>query len=268
MSDSPSPTGTTGAIDTMGTYSQQEYQGRPRNVVLYGESGVGKSSLVNLIMGRDAAKTSPDALACTTTHAPYDVTIGGQCFRLWDTAGLNEGSEGTVPAAVAKRNLTKFLRGLNQEDGVHLLIYCVRGTRATKALRTDYKTFSAVIRDSKVPTIIVVTCLEDFRPVMKEWWHKNKDELATYGMQFSGYACVTTLKDEPAESPDIHQRRAQSYEDVCKSILDHCSQTPHKTWGTDTIKDQGSFLAVLLQKLARFVGGAHRDQDALQASVL
>jgi hypothetical protein len=238
-------------------------------------------------MGCDAAKTSPDALACTTTHAPYDVTIDGQCFRLWDTAGmhsfmlkvlvqnslmimlsgLNEGSEGTVPAVMAERNLTTFLRCLNQEDGVHLLIYCVRGTRATKALQTHYKIFSAVIHDSKVPTIVVVTCLEDFRPMMAEWWNKNKDELATYGMQFSGYACVTTLKDEPTESPDIHQRRAQSYEDVCKCILDHCSWTPHKTWGTDTIKDQRSFLTILLQKLARFVGGAHRDQDASRASL-
>ncbi|KAG1785564.1 P-loop containing nucleoside triphosphate hydrolase protein [Suillus plorans] len=262
MSDSHDTTDTTG-----NKYSQQGHQGRPRNVVLYGESGVGKSSLINLIMGRDAAKTSPDALACTTTHAPYDATISGQHFRLWDTAGLNEGSEGTVPAVTAERNLTAFLRGLNQEDGVHLLIYCVRGTRATKALQTHYKIFSAVIRDSKVPTIIVVTCLEDFRPVMAEWWNENKDELATYGMQFSGYACVTTLKDEPTESPDIHQRHAQSYNDVCRSILDHCSQTPHKTWGADTIKDQRSFLAILLQKLARFVGGAHRDQDALKASL-
>ncbi|KAG2046279.1 hypothetical protein BDR06DRAFT_965239 [Suillus hirtellus] len=210
-------------------------------------------------MGRDAAKTSPDALACTTTHAPYDATISGQHFRLWDTAGLNEGSEGTVPAVMAERNLTAFLRGLNQENGVHLLLYCVRGTRATKALQTHYKIFSAVIRDSKVPTII--------SPVMAEWWNENKDELATYGMQFSGYACVTTLKDEPTESPDIHQRHAQSYNDVCRSILDHCSQTPHKTWGTDTIKDQRSFLAILLQKLARFVGGAHRDQDASKASL-
>jgi len=262
MSDSHDTTDTTG-----NKYLQQGYQGRPRNVVLYGESGVGKSSLINLIMGHDAAKTSPDALACTTTHAPYDVTISGQHFRLWDTAGLNEGSEGTVPAATAERNLTAFLRGLNQEDGVHLLIYCVRGTRATKALQTHYKIFSTVIRDSKVPTIIVVTCLEDFRPVMAEWWNENKDELATYGMQFSGYACVTTLKDEPTESTDIHQRRTQSYNDVCRSILDHCSQTPHKTWGADTIKDQRSFLAILLQKLARFVGGAHRDQDALKASL-
>ncbi|KAG1771140.1 P-loop containing nucleoside triphosphate hydrolase protein [Suillus placidus] len=264
MSDSHGSTDTTGAVDTRSTYSQQGHQGRPRNVVLYGESGVGKSSLINLITGCDAAKTSPDALACTTTHAPYDVTISGQCFRLWDTAGLNEGSEGTVPAVMAERNLTMFLRGLNQEDGVHLLIYCVRGTRATKALQTHYKIFSAIIHDSKVPTIIVVTCLEDFRPAMTEWWHKNKDELATYGMQFSGYACVTALKDEPAESPDIHQRRAQSYEDVCKSILDHCSQTPHKAWGIDTIKDRRSFLAILLQKLARLVGRAHHE-DALQA---
>lgn len=253
------------AVDIRSTDPQQEYQGRPRNVVLYGESGVGKSSLINLIIGRDVAKTSPDALACTTTHAPYDVTIGGQFFRLWDTAGLNEGSQGTVPAAVAERNLTAFLRGLNQEDGVHLLIYCVRGTRATKALRTNYKIFSAVIRDSKVPTIVVVTCLEDFRPVMAEWWNRNKEQLATYGMHFSGYACVTTLKDEPTESPDIRQRRSQSHEEVCRSILDHCSQTPHTTWGTD-IKDQRSFLATLLQKLARFVGGAQRHQDVLEAS--
>ncbi|KAG2140452.1 P-loop containing nucleoside triphosphate hydrolase protein [Suillus cothurnatus] len=248
MSNSRGSTDTTSAADTRSTYIQQGYQGRPRNVVLYGESGVGKSSLINLIMGCDAAKTSPDALACTTTHAPYDVTIDGQCFRLWDTAGLNEGSEGTVPAVMAERNLTTFLRCLNQED------WCP----------SSYILF---IHDSKVPTIVVVTCLEDFRPMMAEWWNKNKDELATYGMQFSGYACVTTLKDEPTESPDIHQRRAQSYEDVCKCILDHCSWTPHKTWGTDTIKDQRSFLTILLQKLARFVGGAHRDQDASRASL-
>ncbi|KAG2127588.1 P-loop containing nucleoside triphosphate hydrolase protein [Suillus bovinus] len=153
MSDSYNSTDTTGAVDTRSPYSQQALQGRPRNVVLYGESGVGKSSLINLIMGRDAAKTSPDALACTTTHVPYDVTISGQRFRLWDTAGLNEGSEGTVPAVIAERNLTTFLRGLNQEDGVHLLIYCVRGTRATKALQTHYKIYRQLSVIAKYPLL-------------------------------------------------------------------------------------------------------------------
>ncbi|KAG0704674.1 P-loop containing nucleoside triphosphate hydrolase protein [Suillus ampliporus] len=225
---------TSAPVDISDTDPRQEKHSRPRNVVLWGESGVGKSSLINLIMGRDVAKTSPDALACTINTAPFEVMIGGQCFRLWDTAGLNEGSEGAVPAPVAARNLTVFLRGLNQGEGVHLLVYCVRGTRVTKALRTNYQTFSSVIGDSKVPTVIVATCLEDLRPEMAEWWNRNKDQLAKYGMHFSGYACVTTLS---GEQQDIRQRRAQSYEDICKLLLDHCSQTPHKTWGT-AIKDQ------------------------------
>ncbi|KAG2337541.1 hypothetical protein BDR05DRAFT_1004948 [Suillus weaverae] len=216
-------------LDVRNTGPQQGYENRPRNVVLWGESGVGKSSLINLIMGRNVAETSPDALSCTTTHAPYDVTISGQCFRLWDTAGLNEGSEGRVPAATAARRLALFLGGLNRGDGVHLLMYCVRGTRATKALRTNYQTFSSAIGDSKVPIVIVATCLEDWRPAMTEWWNENKDQLAKYGMNFPGYACVTTLPSGRAESQDLRQRRAQSYEDVCKLILDHCSQAPHKT---------------------------------------
>ncbi|KAG2153902.1 P-loop containing nucleoside triphosphate hydrolase protein [Suillus clintonianus] len=208
--------------------AQQKYQSRPQNVVLWGESGVGKSSLINLIMGRDVAETSPDALSCTVNIASYQVTIGGRSFRLWDTAGLNEGSEGKVPAAAAARRLTLFLDGLNKGDGVHLFVYCVRGTQATKALRNNYQTFSSAVGDSKVPTVIVATCLEDLHPMTK-WWSQNKDQLAKYGMHFSGCACVTTLPSEHAESQDLRQRRAQSYEDVCKLILDHCSQTPHNT---------------------------------------
>ncbi|KAG1745358.1 P-loop containing nucleoside triphosphate hydrolase protein [Suillus paluster] len=228
---------TSAPVGVRNAEQRRENQSRPRNVVLWGESGVGKSSLINLIMGRDIAKTSPDAISCTLNTAPYEVTIKGQCFRLWDTAGLNEGSEGAMPAPVAARNLTVFLRGLNQGDGVHLLVYCVRGTQATKAMRTNYQTFASVIGDSKVPTVIVATCLEDLRPDMAEWWNQNKDQLAKYGMHFSGYACVTTLPGEHADSQDIRQRRVRSYEDVCRLILDHCSQTPHKTWGT-AIKDQ------------------------------
>lgn len=167
------------------------------------------------------------------------------------SSGLNEGSEGTVPAAKAKKNLAEFLRVLKQEDGIHLLVYCVRGTRAAVALR-NCKTFSSAICGSEVPIILVVTCLEDFRPLMAAWWDKNKDKLAQYDIQFSGYACVTTLKDDPTESPDILKRRTQSYEDVCRLILDKCSRTPHKTIGA-VMKDEQSYYEILMQKLARFL---------------
>ncbi|KAG1849187.1 hypothetical protein DFJ58DRAFT_889402 [Suillus subalutaceus] len=148
--------------------------------------------------------------------------------------GLNEGSEGRVPAAAAAKELALLLRNLNKGDGVHLFMYCVRGTRATKALRTNYKTFSSAIGDSKVPIVIVATHLEYWRPVMTEWWNRNKDELAKYGMHFPGHACVTTLPGGRAQSQDLRQGRAQSYEDVRKLILDHCSQpqAPRKTFAS------------------------------------
>ncbi|OAX34718.1 hypothetical protein K503DRAFT_671809, partial [Rhizopogon vinicolor AM-OR11-026] len=201
-----------------------------RNVVVCGEVGAGKSSLINLIMGSNVAITAAGTAGCTSRYTPYDVMIGEQCFKLWDTAGLYEGSEGVVPAATARKNLTAFLRGLDQAEGVHLLIYCVRGARARAvgALLTNYKIFPSVISDGKVPIVIVVTCLEDVRPQMEDWWNRNKNELAQLGIQFSGHACVTTLKDDPMESPDILERRAQSYQEVCQLILNNCSQTPHK----------------------------------------
>jgi hypothetical protein len=127
-----------------------------------------------------------------------------------------------VPAAVVERNLTAFLRGLDHEDGVHLLIYCMRGTRAVRALQTHYEVFSSVARENKVPTTVVVTGLEDYRPVMAKWWDRNKDQLTKYGIHPSPHACITTMKDYPAKFPDIRQRLAQSYEDVCQLISHHC----------------------------------------------
>ncbi|KAG1719354.1 hypothetical protein EDB19DRAFT_1972870 [Suillus lakei] len=189
------------------------------------QSKVGKSSLINLIIGRKEAKTSPDVFESTVDTTSYDVTIRGQHFKLWDTPGLNEGSGGRVPAALAANKLTKFLGDLNKRDGIHLLVNCVRGTRVTKAARSNYQTFLSAIGHSKVPIVIVATGLEDFRPVMTEWWNQNKDQLAKYRMNFSGYACVTTL---PGGDAVTQERRTQSYNDVCRLLLDHCSelQTP------------------------------------------
>jgi predicted GTPase len=56
-------------------------------VVVYGKSGAGKSSLINLIAGRDVAETDPDSFLYTKIPAPFEVTIGEECFRLWDTGG-------------------------------------------------------------------------------------------------------------------------------------------------------------------------------------
>jgi hypothetical protein len=168
------------------------------------------------------------------------------------SSGFDECSMGALPAAMAERNLIAFLHSLDQEGGVHLLVYCMRGRRAVRGLKTDYNIFSSVARESQVPTMIVVTGLEDY-PVMAEWWNRNKEPLMKHGMYSSAHACITTLKDDPGEPTDTRQRRAQSYEVVSKLILDRCLGTYHKTRNTVT-KDERGFLGTFARGLSRVVG--------------
>jgi len=72
----------------------------PRNVVIYGESGAGKSSLINLIAGRDIVETDPLDFFSRGDEvcAPFDVVISGECFRLWDRRGRHS----SMPTFVAR----------------------------------------------------------------------------------------------------------------------------------------------------------------------
>ncbi|KAF9222657.1 hypothetical protein BS17DRAFT_175542 [Gyrodon lividus] len=80
-----------------------------RNVVIFGESGVGKSSLINMIAGHEVAKTSSSGMGCTFQSSRYRMPITGEMFHVWDTAGLDEGIYGRVPAEMAERYLAKKL---------------------------------------------------------------------------------------------------------------------------------------------------------------
>jgi tRNA U34 5-carboxymethylaminomethyl modifying GTPase MnmE/TrmE len=59
------------------------------NVVVFGETGAGKSSLINLVAGSQTALTSRDAMGCTTETNVYDVLIQNETLKvkLFDTVG-------------------------------------------------------------------------------------------------------------------------------------------------------------------------------------
>ncbi|KAG2143269.1 P-loop containing nucleoside triphosphate hydrolase protein [Suillus cothurnatus] len=189
-----------------------------RNIVIFGETGVGKSSLINLIAGKDIAPTSPDALPCTTEEHAYEVDIRGQRYILHDTVGLGEGSHGSMPTDVAPaKKLKYFLRRMSQQDGLHLLVYCVRGSRATRALRHSYETFAAAIAGMTVSVVLAVTCIDDL-PEAGDWWRRNGKTVESLGIRFDAHACICTL---PGDS--YRDRRYQSKIDVCEKISELCS---------------------------------------------
>ncbi|KAG1890744.1 P-loop containing nucleoside triphosphate hydrolase protein [Suillus fuscotomentosus] len=211
-------------------------------IVVCGESGSGKSSLVNLIAGTNIAKTSPDAVGCTTGTNVYDSDkltsrqAGTLKVKLIDTAGLDEGTQGMVSDEEARKVLKELLRTLTKQGNVHLIMYRVRGGKNIRTLRRNYELIRSQVK-SKVPIVLVVTCLEIYRPEMEDWWKVNEKTILGLGMIFSGHACITTMEREELM---FVERRNQSYDAVWNLIREQCRQgTIHEVQMTQ--RDSGGW---------------------------
>ncbi|KAH0828062.1 P-loop containing nucleoside triphosphate hydrolase protein [Lanmaoa asiatica] len=208
----------------------QHARSSPKNIVVFGEGGVGKSSLINLIAGRSIAATSSSAKGCTFHHKKYELQVDDTPYAIWDTAGLDEGTYGTLPAEIAEGNLKQLLRDLTRANGIHLLVYCVRASRLRKTLLNNYNLFYSAICRKKVPIVAVVTGLENYEGQMADWWDANETEFASLKMHFDGRACVTTLDADKVNSPILKQRCHASRQAVLSLIASACARDH---WGTE-----------------------------------
>ncbi|KIJ06752.1 hypothetical protein PAXINDRAFT_20050 [Paxillus involutus ATCC 200175] len=200
----------------------------PRNVLFFGETGVGKSSVINMLMGKntDAACISSGTGGCTFASESYEVTISGKQFVLWDTVGLNESEKGKTPSLVAECNLQELMQ--NMEGGLSLLVYVIRGTRFREVVRLNYELFHRAICGQKVPIVAVVTGLEN-EERMDAWWDDNEADLRKFGLVFSSNACVTASRGKFLKKTG-HHAFEDEYEDSRRKLLElipqNCSPEP------------------------------------------
>lgn len=162
------------------------------NVIIFGETGVGKSSLINMISGTESAAVSSGAIGCTFESVPNEVELSGRKYRLWDTAGLNEGEHGNISGDRAIQNLQRLVQNL-QYGGVNLLVYCIRGSRLRDIVKINYDLFYKIVCSAKVPIVIVATGLENENN-MEDWWADNVRDFHDRGMNFAGHACITATR--------------------------------------------------------------------------
>lgn len=202
-------------------------------MVVFGETGAGKSSVVNMLeeMTENPSKApiSNRAVGVTFQNKCYSRQIGSKLFNVYDTAGLNEGAEGQVPADQAIPQLYELLYSL--EGGVNLLILVLQG-RITKATKQNYEIFYDILCRRRVPIVIIITGLENDEdvPDMEKWWVRNANYFKKYGMKFEGHACVTTLtSSRDPLFPELHKASKSKIE---KLILD--SYERNKTWRAST----------------------------------
>jgi GTP-binding protein EngB required for normal cell division len=197
-----------------------------RNVVIFGNSGVGKSSLINMLAGHKMAETSDGLLGCTFESRKYTITINEEKVNVWDTPGLDEGTRGRVSPRMAKQNLTKLLRELRSENGIHLLVYCFRGQSAPQSLARNYVFFCSALYRKEVPIVAVVTGLEQEPYSMNDWWTRCGEQLAKYNMHFDDHACVTTIDMDELRGSVFEDRSTESQLLVRKLIINNCHRLP------------------------------------------
>ncbi|KAG2090084.1 hypothetical protein BD769DRAFT_1371753 [Suillus cothurnatus] len=183
-----------------------------RNVIIIGQSGAGKSSLINMLCPGANALFSLDTFGCTQVEKEYECDLGkGQSCQVHDTIGLEEGRWGFLPDKKAQKRLKTYLR--TKEP--HLVVYCMPGRRGClkKSHGRNYKKFKSVVSND-VRVVVVVTGLENFDGPLEDWWSKNERELQNLGIpKTAGHACITALPRAELES-----KRRHLYDKSCEDV--------------------------------------------------
>jgi tRNA U34 5-carboxymethylaminomethyl modifying GTPase MnmE/TrmE len=159
------------------------------NIVLFGQAGAGKSSLVNLMAGKDVAYTSNDAKSCTLHWQEYPIQFNGASYNVFDTVGLQESQLGIPQYLDAIENAYRLIQDLERQGGIDLLMFCMRAGRLTPTLENNYRLFHEFLCDKKVPIIVVITHLVS-KP-RSERWITGGREIEPHSMNGGSVSLVT-----------------------------------------------------------------------------
>ena len=119
----------------------------------------------------------------------YEVDIEGYPYVFHDTVGLNDATSTSLSPDQAISALYQLLVKL---EGVSLLVYVHRGKISPSQIQ-NYRLVSQIICESKVPTVLVVTGLEEVDSKVG-WWEVNKDLFHVQGMGTQYHVCITSTK--------------------------------------------------------------------------
>ena len=234
------------------------------NVIVFGETGAGKSSVINMIVGHDVAASSSTAAGCTFHSEPYETSIDGLPLKLWDTSGLNEGRNGTVSAKDAVNSLFDLI---TRVQGVSLLVYCIRGPRIKSTTADNYELFFNGLCHAKVPILLVVTGLEGEED-RDGWWKENQEVFHAQGLSFTGQAGVVAtrgkVRDEKRMYDEEYDESASKVRDLIKA---NYSTIPWKIEVNGRLGAAMNFMCRMLDippaKFGHIVGQVARSRGAL-----
>ena len=132
-------------------------------VLVVGRTGVGKSTLINNLLGEDVAGVGSNLTSSTTTVRSYEGVVEDVPVKLIDTPGIDDATPGND-----ERNLEE-IRRLLEEETIHLIIYCTKisENRLFNGIIRTFKQYTEIGVDWK-RTVIALTYADEPSPPISE----------------------------------------------------------------------------------------------------
>jgi tRNA U34 5-carboxymethylaminomethyl modifying GTPase MnmE/TrmE len=225
-----------------------------KTVVLFGQTGAGKSSVVNLMAGEDRAETSPDMERCTLQWQEYPMAFNGCLYKVFDTVALADPRYQLKDCLDGITSAYNLVTKLNTEGGIDLLLFCLQAGAVTETVQTNYRLFYEWLCEKKVPIVLVLTGLETEENSMEDWWTRNKHSFAKYEIHVAGHACITAANHLDGRAMQLYEESRHLVRDLVKTH----TQGEGGTWD----RDEGSFTR-FSHKLKELLQGEPRKRDVV-----
>ncbi|KAG2139262.1 hypothetical protein DEU56DRAFT_800405, partial [Suillus clintonianus] len=161
------------------------------------------------------ASTSNDTTISTMHWKSYPVEFDGESYKVFDTVGLEEPQLGIPQFLDAVKNAYKLIQDLERQGGIDLLLLCMRAGRLTSTLQSNYRLFHEFLCDKKVPTVVVITYLENEVEDMDDWWKRNEELFHDQEVYVDGHVCITAIE---GNSPHRHEESRTTIRNILKEF--------------------------------------------------
>lgn len=121
------------------------------NIVIGGNAGVGKSTLINAVFGQRLASTG---VGRSQTMEIEAYTMPGKPVRIYDTRGFElRQAEQTV--AAVKDKIHELRRRENADDQIHVAWLCI--LEQSHRIEPIHRSFLEMLREQNVPAVVIIT---------------------------------------------------------------------------------------------------------------
>jgi predicted GTPase len=191
---------------------------KTKNIVLFGQAGAGKSSVINLMAGKEVASTSPGMQSCTMRWQEYNIEFNGETYKVFDTVGLEEPQLGVKEYLKSVENAYSLIKKLESEGGIDLLLFCMRAGRISGMLQSNYRLFHEFLCEKKVPIVLAITNLERERR-MEDWWEREHANFDKYQIKVAGHACITAADHLEGRHKNLYEQSRVTIRELVKTYV-------------------------------------------------